>query len=82
MGGRVGVILATLQHALSQTHASQPDEARQVHAALAGGGAGRQHIRAHDDDQGQEESDIPEPITSIEQPLDSNRYDDDDIELV
>ena len=35
-----------------------------------------------DDDQGQEESDIPEPITSIEQPLDSNRYDDDDIELV
>ncbi|MDA7555750.1 hypothetical protein N8809_03800 [Euryarchaeota archaeon] len=35
-----------------------------------------------DDDQGQEESDIPEPITSIEQPLDSNRYEDDDIELV
>ena len=35
-----------------------------------------------DEDQGQEESDIPEPITSIEQPLDSNRYDDDDIELV
>ena len=35
-----------------------------------------------DDVQGQEESDIPEPITSIEQPLDSNRYDDDDIELV
>ena len=35
-----------------------------------------------DDNQGQEESDIPEPITSIEQPPDSNRYDDDDIELV
>jgi hypothetical protein len=35
-----------------------------------------------DDNQGQEVSDIPEPITSIEQPLDSNRYDDDDIELV
>ena len=35
-----------------------------------------------DDDQGQEESDIPEPITSIEQPLDSNRYEHDDIELV
>ena len=35
-----------------------------------------------DDDQGQEESDIPEPITSVEQPLDSSRYDDDDIELV
>ncbi len=35
-----------------------------------------------DDDQGEEESDIPEPITSIELPLDSNRYDDDDIELV
>ena len=35
-----------------------------------------------DDVQGEEESDIPEPITSIEQPLDSNRYDDDDIELV
>ena len=34
------------------------------------------------DDEGQEEPDIPEPITSIEQPLDSNRYDDDDIELV
>ncbi len=34
------------------------------------------------DDHGQEEPDIPEPITSIEQPLDSNRYDDDDIELV
>ncbi|MDC0852167.1 hypothetical protein OAQ40_03815 [Euryarchaeota archaeon] len=36
----------------------------------------------NDDNQGQEESDIPEPITSIEQPPDSNRYDDDDIELV
>jgi hypothetical protein len=35
-----------------------------------------------DDDQGQEESDIPDPITSIEQPPDSNRYGDDDIELV
>ena len=35
-----------------------------------------------DDDQDEEESDIPQPITSIEQPPDSNRYDDDDIELV
>ena len=35
-----------------------------------------------DDDQGIEESDIPEPITSIELPTDSTRYDDNDIELV
>ena len=34
------------------------------------------------DEDDDDMSDIPEPITSVEDPGDSNRYDDDDIELV
>ena len=34
------------------------------------------------DEDDDDMSDIPEPITSVEDPEDSNRYDDDDIELV
>jgi len=34
------------------------------------------------EDEEPDSSDIPEPVTSVEEEPDSNRYDDDDIELV